>query len=135
MERKLSIVPPYAIPAIWKVVAPLIDRGYGEADEIMPDDILQRLFDGHMALWIIADEANKIVAAMNTELVRMRSGLACRMIACGGEDVRSWAHTHEAILQYARGQGCAKVILGGRRGWAKILPGFHQTLVTLERNL
>jgi hypothetical protein len=41
----------------------------------------------------------------------------------------------ETIEQYARSQGCNKILALGRKGWLRKLPDFRATLVVIEKEL
>lgn len=133
MSALFSIVPKSDILAIWLRVCRFIEIGYAEADEYMPVDIVDRLRHGSMALWVVANDNLELIAAMVTELELRPSGMACRMTACGGSDMETWGMHQEKILEYAKAQGCVKVVTGGRCGWEKVLNGFKRVRVTLER--
>jgi hypothetical protein len=42
---------------------------------------------------------------------------------------------HEEVCAWARDQGCRKMRIIGRPGWQKVLSGYDQTGVVLEREL
>lgn len=131
----LAAVAPNMAARVLPIVHDMLDAGFAVGDELMPHDLLQRLEQKRMVLWVAVSTGGKPVAALLTELVRMRSGLYCRMTQCGGEALETWRHMHESIEEYARAEGCVKVTLGGRRGWEKVLPGYSATFVTLEKVL
>lgn len=114
----------------------MIDSGLAVCDELMPGDILDRIANGRMLLWIaIDDDGGNIIAAMTTELVRMRSGLVCWMCQCGGDRMQDWSRFHVKVEEYARAEGCVKVRIKGRPGWEKVLNGYRRCDVTLEKVL
>ena len=126
---------PVHLPSGWERVRPKIDRGYSAGDEIMPEDVLDRLLDGRTQLWVAIDDEGEIHAAMTTELVPMRSGLVCWMCQCGGERLRDWAPFHRKVEEYARAEGCVRVILRGREGWGRVLDGYKVRTVQIEKVL
>lgn len=118
----------------WHVVEGMIDRGYAPGDDIMPKDLLERIEANHVQLWLAVKDG-LILAAMTTELVPMRSGLACWMCQCGGEHLPDWVHLHKEIEEFAKREGCVKVILRGRAGWMRLLDGYRVRTVQLEKAL
>ena len=91
---------------------------------------------GKVLLWIaIEEDGGEIHAAMTTELVPMRPGLVCWMCQCGGDRMLDWSRFHTEIEDYAKKEGCVKVILRGRSGWRRILPGYSVKTVQLEKTL
>lgn len=114
----------------------MIDIGFAVGGEFMPDDLPARIADGRVLLWVAVDEdTGEVYAAMTTELVPMRLGLVCWMGQCGGRGMREWAQFHVKIEEYARAEGCVKVVLKGRFGWERVLDGYRVRTVTLEKVL
>jgi hypothetical protein len=132
----VACVPPQQVSRIWDRVRGMIDVGYAAGDDFMPEDMLRRLQSGTVLLWVAIDEdSGEIHAAMTTELVRMRSGLVCWMCQCGGANMPLWARFHTNIEQYARDEGCVKVVLRGRSGWQRVLEGYRVRTVQMEKTL
>jgi hypothetical protein len=131
----LICVDPALAPEVWSIVRPMIEAAYVEVDEFMPADFLQSVMAGDRLLWI-SNEGDRIVAVLATALVKRPSGLACRMVVCGGRRMEIWKDSGKAqIEKYARDEGCVKVISEGRPGWARALHGYKQTRISLERVL
>jgi hypothetical protein len=131
----VECIAPDLIRSIWDRVEPMIDSAFVVADEIMPADMLARLETARMLLWAAIGEDGKIFAAMTTELVPMRSGLVCWMCQCGGSRVWEWSKFIDKIEEYARAEGCVRVVLRGRQGWRGVLDGYRLRSVQLEKVL
>lgn len=132
----VAAVEPHLATSIWPRVRDMIDVGYMAGDDFMPEDIVERIRYARIVLWVAIDEdSGNIVAAMTTELVKMRPGLVCWMCQCGGDRMQDWSHFHVKVEEYAKAEGCVKVILRGRPGWAKILEGYKIRTVQLEKVL
>lgn len=112
----------------------MIEASYIEMDEIPPDGLEQWLCEGKGLLWI-AEKDGKIIAALTTSLVNQVSGLVCRMVACGGTEMDRWKEREAQIVEYAKAEGCVKVTAEGRKGWARVLPGYEIKRVYLEKRL
>lgn len=130
----LICVPPSRVSEVWPVVFPLIDAGYAAVDELTPPDLMEWLSSEKGLLWI-AEQDGRIVAALTTSLERKRSGLVCRMVGCGGTEMNLWKDHHAQIEDYARSEGCVKVVSEGRPGWGRVLPGYRTTGLRLEKDL
>jgi hypothetical protein len=136
MTVHVEAVEPGTAVQIWPRVRDMIDAGLSVCDEPMPNDILARLGDGRILLWIaIDDESTNIIAAMTTELVKGRNGLVCWMCQCGGERMQDWARFHTKIEEYAKSERCVKVVLEGREAWQRVLEGYRVRSVRLEKVL
>lgn len=132
-ESTLLCVPPLLVEGMWPLVAEMIDGAYAEMDDTTPD-VKTWLIEEKGLLWVEMRE-RQVLAAMTTSLVPMRSGLACRMVACGGGALDAWKHHHAIIENYARDEGCTKVICDGRLGWSRVLDGYVPRSVSLVKEL
>lgn len=111
----------------------MIDAAFEAADRYMPDDIQSEIASGKRLIWVAVDDSHHIVAAMMTTLYKMRSGLVCKMLECGGEGMNEWKQFRDRIEQYAKSEGCVRVMAEGRPGWARVLDDYKTTAVVLEK--
>jgi len=133
-EMLVMCVPPEEVYKIWKgAVHDMVDSGFAAFDVPMPDDILQQLKYGTRLLWIAVDASSHIHAALLTQLFEMRSGKVCKVLECGGHKMKTWVHLRTKIEDYAKAEGCGRVIVEGRAGWARMLPDYRMIGVTLEK--
>lgn len=126
-------VPPDRVNEIWPHVAGMIDKAYAAGDEIMPD-LSGEFRSGAMLLWVAAD-GGKILAAATTRLLKARSGLVCKIIACGGSGLHRWKSLHAAIEKYARAEGCVDMLIIGRDGWAGVFPEYRKVSAVMRKKL
>lgn len=127
---------PDVAAAQWPRLRPLIDEGFAAGGDFMPEDLSQQISEGKVLLWVALDDENGAVhAAMTTELIPMRCGLVCWMGQCAGSGMQNWSHFHTQIEEYAKAEGCVKVVLKGRFGWERVLEGYKVRTVTLEKAL
>lgn len=113
----------------------MIEKAYKDSDQDVPFNILSDLTKGRRLLWLAVDENEDIIAAMLTQLFNMVSGKMCKMQECGGERMQEWKHLRKRVEDYARAEGCTRVMLEGRLGWARIMPDYEQVAVVLEKRL
>lgn len=86
-------------------------------------------------LWVVYD-GQDVQAVIGTELYKDVSGIKCCGIRfCTGRDASAWTHLLGQIEAWARAEGCAKIDMTARKGWAKHLPAFRLTHVMLEKDL
>ena len=131
----LVCVPPDEVWKIWPGrVHELVDSAFARADVPMPDDIAEQLKYGTRLLWLVIDK-DQILAALLTQLFPMRSGLVLKLLEGGGEKMSNWLHLKSQIEDYAKREGCVRVIVEGRPGWARVLPDYEVVGVTLEKRI
>lgn len=131
----LAAVPPNMVGGMWPSVSGMIAAAYAAVDNVPPADLPVKLAEKFAVLWIAVDATDAIRAVLVTELRKTHRGLACYMAAASGESVEDWAYFKTTVENYARAEGCARVVLEGRRGWQKFFPDYHLTVVTLEKEL
>lgn len=94
----------------------------------------QNLLKGDWQLWVVWD--GTVRAIVITELYKDVSGMKCCMIrVCTGNGAKDWSHLIGFIEDWARGQGCERLDMLARKGWAKRLPDYHLTHIMLEKVL
>lgn len=134
-HAKLICVPPHLMGDLLPIALPMIDRAYVEVGLNLPEWLVGDLEKGHALLWLAVDGEGLIMGTLVTALVKRPVGLVCRMMACSGERLQIWREFHLEIERYAKGEGCVKVELEGRPGWARALSGYQRTRVVLEKDL
>lgn len=114
----------------------MIDEGFAASDVPMPEDLLEQLRYGTRVLWVVATSDAVIIAAMLTQIFEMRGGTKlCKMMECGGSRLDEWSGFRSKIEQYAKAEGCDRVMVVGRPGWAHVLTDYAVTGVTLEKRI
>jgi hypothetical protein len=134
---ELVCVSPALTAMAYPHAAALIERAYAASDEFVPDDLPQQFADGLTLLWLEVEDQRAIRAAMTSTLLRRPSGLQCKLVACGGEMMPLWVTHIAQIEDYARGEGCVKVYVDGRRGWERVLSphGYRLESATISKSL
>lgn len=127
-------MPRGSVDEIWPGVAKMIDEAYKFADEIMPHDLLDQLRSGHRQLWIVWD-GRQVLAAVMTRIVQLRSCRAVQITAAGGTAVERWKDLIVLIEDFARHEGCRKVVIEGRPGWERLFKDYRRTRVVIEREV
>jgi hypothetical protein len=129
---KIFCIPRADITDLWQRIFVWLDRAYAEMDIPMPPTLRADLLSGDKQLWIAWGEEAKILCAVVTRLAKMRSGLYCEVVAAGGAEVERWIHGIATIEEWAKTEGCSRVTVQGRPGWAKLLPRYRRSQVILE---
>lgn len=120
----------------WSNALNMLERAYqpGMADETFPmlcEDIVQcraLLWVAHIGLDVYGAACTQVVVYPNGRKV-------CVIRACAGHHWKEWSHTIKEIEDYAKQMGCAAVRLSGRKGWRKVLKGYHEPWVLMEKEL
>lgn len=107
----------------WLLAA--LEPGCGGEDELVAD-----LRAGRAQLW--AGEA----AAMVTQCVTDAAG-SCLHVWLAGGDLKEILRLRPGIEAWARAQGCRRITIDGRKGWARVLRsrGYSYAGHELERRL
>lgn len=87
-----------------------------------------------MLLWV-AWADGRVIAAVTTELVCVPRGKLCVITCGGGEAMRRWLKFLRQIERYAKAEGCNSLRVMGRKGWEKMLPGYVQPFIVLDKAL
>jgi hypothetical protein len=119
---------------VWPHVEPLLRSaldatGLGKFQDV-EDDILF----GNALVWV-AWSSRGIEAAASTALVATDAGLVCLITACGGTDLHRWLPLLRRIEDYAKAEGCKRTRIIGRKGWMRVLDGYHSDYVILDKSL
>lgn len=123
------------LPFLWPHALPHIQRFAEETLLIDPDELYREILENQKQLWLFEDDG-KVVLAVVTEIWKSAAGQICTIkIAagtCGHEVLRNMS---EEIEIWARNEGCVGIEICGRKGWSRVLDGFKQTGVILEKDL
>ncbi len=98
------------------------------------EDIEADLLSGRSLLWLAWD-TREIQAAATTVLINSEIGKVCVITACGGAGMKRWLPLLDGIESYARDEGCVRVRIYGRKGWLRVLDGYHAKHVIMDKDL
>jgi hypothetical protein len=131
---ELVCVDPKHIDAIWPHAEPLLRSACRRTGLNAFADIEADMLSGRSLLWI-AWNGEAIEAAAATVLINSEVGKVCVITACGGRGIKRWLPLVAGIETYARNEGCALVRIYGRNGWQRVLEGFEQRHVIMDKEL
>jgi len=137
VQPQLVCIPADSVELIWPgKVHDLIDSAFAASNLAMPTDILDQLRSGSRQLWLGVTEDAAIVAAATTQIFEMREGRACKLLECGATTgLHNLAALRAGIEQYAKHNGCDRMLLEGRRGWERAAPDYVVTGIILEKRI
>jgi hypothetical protein len=130
----------YISKAAWDkflvLLGPAIDRSGGETD---PDSLLDALQAQRAQLWVVADgEGTPLRGAVVTRVLAFDGGRKSLVVQLAGavglsfDDMRT---VMAELERYAIAMECRSIRIYGRKGWAKVLPGYGQPFTVLEKEL
>ena len=105
------------------------------SDDITLGQVRERLDRGEYQLWT-AQRDGVVEGAWCTRIAEYPSGKVCEIALCGGEHIERWLDlTVEPIALWAKGLGCRRLRIYGRKGWSKLLPEFKEVARVIERDI
>jgi hypothetical protein len=123
------------LPDYWLLVSPLLNLACIRSENrYQLGDVVQRIADGLMQLWIVAGPT-EIETALVTEIIVYPEFKAARISLLGGRYRENWTGFEPELAAWAKANGCAVLQVIGRPGWERVLPEWRKVSVTLERNL
>ena len=132
-------MPRDAVKLVWKEVDRVLEKSVAtvenKSDMI---DILDGVFDGTYALWVVMDEGDIVVAAFTTRLIVYPQRKALALDWVGGTRMREWADQMiETMTRYAGELGCEHLEGYGRKGWGRFLEkyGFYPEYIAYRMEL
>jgi hypothetical protein len=125
----LVCVDPEKIFDFWPHARPLIKAALERTRLSNIEDIETDVLEGRQLLWLAWSD--HIEAAATTHL----SAGVCTLTACSGHQRERWLPLFEHIEKYAKDECCSTMRIFGRKGWERVLDGYHVEHVVLEKRL
>ena len=133
-SAQLVCVDPRRVHEIWPHVCSLLKAACCRTGLNAFSDIEADVLAGRSLLWV-AWNGHGIEAAAATILINSEIGKVCIITACGGSGMKHWLPLIRRIEDYARNEGCARVRIYGRKGWLRVLEGYEQKHVIMDKPL
>jgi hypothetical protein len=137
-DLTLGCVSPQQIEQFWPYVKELIDKALlSGIGDLTLEEIHRRLIAKQSQLWVVVrdSEQTEIVAAATTEIHILPKFKILLITACAGKDLRKWERFITELEAFGAREGCKKLRIYGRKGWVKILSGYSQPWIALERTI
>jgi hypothetical protein len=134
----LACINPDSLRCIWPVAKPLLRRATLRTGLCAFADIEQDILVGKALLWLALSGTRDDVtidAVATTRLELTDAGKVCVITACAGKDMARWLPLIRGIEDYAKAEGCRRVRIFGRKGWLRVLDGYRQTHVVIDKRL
>jgi hypothetical protein len=130
----LVCVDPVRVREVWSHVEPLIAAAMRRGGLGELADVARSVGNGAALLWLAWD-GERVLAAAVTELRPINGEKFCVILACGGTGFTRFGHLIRGLEQYARAEGCDRMRICGRKGWARRLLDYAITRVIIEKKL
>lgn len=136
MSHSIFGITPASLTVYWPQIKPHIERFCDETRLVSVGEIMTDVMDRTKQLWGV-QAGEKTVGFLLTEISdRQKGRTMCVWGAAGtAEDVEHLAPIYTTLETWAREIGCTVVEVRGRKGWSRVLPGFKETGVLLEKVL
>jgi hypothetical protein len=125
----LLCVNPADIAKTWPLARDLIRAAIERTKLSEFTDIEKDVLEGRQLLWLAISD--HVEAAATTQL----SAGICILTACSGHQRERWLPLFARIEKYAKDECCSTMRIYGRRGWERVLDGYHVEHVVLEKDL
>jgi hypothetical protein len=132
---KLSIVPQDHTDGVWPHVEGHLLKSYRRCDQNIPLSLRYDLRNGIRQLWLLTRGDVTIVAAGVTSMHALRSGLALKIEHFGGSFMGNGRSLLREVEEYAKSQGCNKVMFDGRVGLKRLCPDYEVSALVMEKRL
>ena len=127
-------VQPHEIGAIFPMLAPWIFTIPRMKDRFRAADVRRELADGSWQAWAFID--GQVEGVLLTTIQQFPLARELHLIGIAGNRMDEWVAQMPAIENFAHDNGCDRVVmLGARKGFAKIFPDYDGGHVVLEKRL
>ena len=130
----LVCVDPKQVGEVWPHVSALLKGACCRTRLNAFADIEADILADRSLLWL-AWNGGAIESAAATLLIKSESDKVCIITVCGGSGMKHWLHLVGQIEDYARREGCTRMRIYGRRGWLRLLDGYEQKYVIMDKEL
>ncbi|CCE04134.1 conserved hypothetical protein [Bradyrhizobium sp. STM 3843] len=89
-------------------------------------------------LWLaLGGDSNAVAidAVAITSLQLTDAGKVCVITACEGRGMGRWLPLIAGIEAYAKAEGCKRMRIFGRKGWLRVLQGYRQRHVIMDKEI
>lgn len=126
VQTTLSVVPVLKehLSLFWADASKVLEKSVATAKgKFKIKDILPRLTDGSMVLWVVIDpETTKVIAAITTRVIEYPQAKSLAMDWIGGTRMKDWLPiAMEVIADHAERNDCKYLEGYGRKAWGRWL--------------
>lgn len=130
---RIFCVDPKVVAKIWPHVRPFLERAFDHSSDSTIEATEKDVLSGASFLWVAWD--GKIIAAATTVLLKTPRHKICLVTSAGGIGTKLWGQFMPMVEKYAVKEGCDLVRIVGRKGWVRVLRGYEQPWIVLEKRI
>jgi hypothetical protein len=121
----------------WPSVATELERGASRSHGMMTmASIAEGLRRDHLQLWVVLGDDDELIGTGLTQLGFEPSGIkVCTIYLTVGAGMKDETGHLAEIEAWAEREGCQRVQLWGRKGWARQLTTYRMTHVILQKDI
>jgi hypothetical protein len=131
---KIFCVDPKVVANIWPHAKPILEPAFDETSDSTIEATEADLMSGMALLWLAWD-GKKLIAAATTAINKTPRHKVCIVTSAGGVNSKLWDQFMPMVEKYAKAEGCERVRIAGREGWKRVLSGYEQPWVVLDKVL
>lgn len=122
-DLRLVAVPVVGIDVAWPQVLPLIQRMVDSAPDLELPHVWNMLRSGEWELWVIGSEEHGHEAIGITRLRAWGDGTAAYAVGVASNDAGIWRRLIPEWCKALKARGADRIIIEGRKGWERVVPG------------
>lgn len=131
----LVTIPSFCVPNVWASVAPILQKAVDKSQEDYTlEDIQNCLLNRSMQLWVWVVE-EKIIACCVTMVVCYPQRKVCQLPYIAGVGLKQWLACEDAVIKWAKDNGCTKLEGFDRGGWLRVLKGWYKVWITIRKDI
>ncbi len=117
---------------VWSKCAVYLAAGITDMDSLA--GVRKAVENRSAQLWVM-HHGNRFIGAIITKITDHDNGRVFTICHLGGTMIRSWMPYFPDLEDYARVNGCKRIVIVGREGFVRLLPGFRKTATVMEKDL
>lgn len=124
------------INAVFDHIQPFLETVYERfSDEVNEDVLASEIAADRIQFWVVTN-GSIVSAVLGTSLDYLGTGVKVATVRfIVGKHSEKWIHLLEKIEAWAAFEGCKKVRMYARKGWAKRLPDYKMPFVVMEKEI
>lgn len=120
---------------VWPLLEPHLRRVERETATVSVAALKALALNCEAQVWGVQDGRGNVTGACVTRVYESAGSRFCTIFVAAGHLMPVLPDGILVIEDWARGLGCRAIEIIGRKGWERVLPGYAQRAVVLEKTL